>query len=77
MSIVGVLSFMFLFWQKYAFAIIGENVGEQFRAFLYKSILQKNIAFFDNRDNGPSVLTSMMASETSLINGVGSESLSP
>jgi ABC-type multidrug transport system fused ATPase/permease subunit len=76
-GVVGIISFGFLFWQKYAFGIIGENVGEQFRAFLYKNILQKNIGFFDDRENGPSVLTSMMASETSLINGVGSESIAP
>ena len=38
------------------------------RQVLYFSILQKNIGWFDNKDNGPSVLTSAMASETAIIN---------
>ena len=44
---------------------------------MYKSILRKNIGWFDLRENGASVLTSAMASDTSLINGVSTESLSP
>lgn len=36
-----------------------------------------NIGWFDERDNGPSVLTSIMATDTSVINGIGSESIGP
>ena len=39
---------------------------------LYKNILSKNIAYFDNKDNGVGVLTSIMASQTMLINGAAS-----
>jgi ATP-binding cassette, subfamily B (MDR/TAP), member 1 len=44
---------------------------------LYQSILRKNIGWFDDRENGVSVLTSAMAQDTSIINGVSSESLAP
>jgi hypothetical protein len=39
--------------------------------------LQKNIGFFDHPENGTSVLTSSMSSDTHLVNGVGSESIQP
>ena len=44
---------------------------------LYDEILSKNIGWFDLRENGVGVLSAAMASDTSLINGVGSESLGP
>jgi hypothetical protein len=47
------------------------------RKILYSNILQKNIGWFDDRDNGPSVLTSTIASDTALINGISTESLGP
>ena len=65
------------FFQKYSFGTLGNNVTMKIRTLLYLNILQKNIGWFDDRDNGPSVLTSTMASDTSLINGVSTESLGP
>jgi hypothetical protein len=47
------------------------------REALYTNILQKNIGWFDERENGPSVLTSTMSTETAVINGVGGESIGP
>lgn len=41
------------------------------------TILEKDIGFFDFRENNASVLTSAMAQDTSLINGASSESLGP
>lgn len=37
----------------------------------------KDIGFFDFRENGTSVLTSSMAEDTSIINGVSTESIGP
>ena len=47
------------------------------RTILYQSILEKDIGFFDYRENNASVLTSAMAQDTSVINGASSESLGP
>ena len=47
------------------------------REVLYQSILQKHIGFFDHKDNSTGVLTSAMASDTSIINGVSTEALGP
>jgi len=59
------------------FGFIGQNVTLKIRDILYLGILQKNIGFFDFRENNASVLSSAMASDTSLINGASSESLGP
>lgn len=77
MTIVAVIAGAGSFTQKYSFGNLGNNVTEKIRTLLYFNILQKNIGWFDDRDNGPSVLTSTMASDTSLINGVSTESLGP
>ena len=47
------------------------------RELTYYKIVQKNIGWFDFRDNGPSVITSSMAKDTSLVNGVSTESVGP
>jgi ABC-type multidrug transport system fused ATPase/permease subunit len=77
MVIIAVASGIGSYTQKYSFGTLGNNVTLKVRTILYSQILQKNIGWFDNRGNGPSVLTSIMAADTSLINGVSTESLGP
>lgn len=40
---------------------------------LYASILRKDIGWFDLQENSPSILTSVMAEDTTVINGVASD----
>jgi hypothetical protein len=47
------------------------------RKLLYLSILKKEIGFHDDRDNGSSILTSIMAHDTSILNGASTESIGP
>jgi len=56
---------------------LGSNVTLKIRELLYAKILEKNLGWFDHRDNSSGILTSTMASDTSLINGVSTESLGP
>jgi ATP-binding cassette subfamily B (MDR/TAP) protein 1 len=56
---------------------LGENVTLGVRELLYTNILRKNIGWFDLRENSTGVLSSAMASDTAVINGVSSESLGP
>jgi hypothetical protein len=44
---------------------------------LYDSILEKDIGWFDFPDNGVSVITSAIAQDTSLINGVATGAIGP
>jgi ATP-binding cassette subfamily B (MDR/TAP) protein 1 len=63
--------------KSFIFSYLGENVTFRIRQVLYMSILEKHIGWFDQQENQSSVLTSAMASESALINGVASESLAP
>lgn len=40
---------------------------------IYESIIRKNIGWHDEQDHSPAVLTSIMAEDTSQINGVAAE----
>lgn len=64
-------------FQKYSFGYLGNKVTQRVREALYINILQKNIGWFDQRDNGPSVLTSILSADAAAINGVGGESIGP
>jgi ATP-binding cassette, subfamily B (MDR/TAP), member 1 len=66
-----------IFFTKYSFGFLGNKVTLKVRELLYINILQKNIGWFDNRDNGPSVLTSILSADAAAINGVGGESIGP
>lgn len=77
MTIIAVVSGVTAYIKSVSFGRLGASVTIQIRRVLYESILRKNIGFFDDRDHGVSVLTSAMAQDTSIINGVSSESLAP
>jgi len=56
---------------------LGENVTLGVRSHLYDNILRKNIGWFDLPENGASILTSAMAQDTSVINGVSTGGIGP
>ena len=68
---------MTIVMSKYSFGYLGNKVTQKVREALYVNILQKNIGWFDHRDNGPSVLTSILSADAAAINGVGAESIGP
>lgn len=63
-------AFIFSFFQLTAFGVIGENVTLVMRKQLYASILGKHIGWFDEKDHSPGQLSSTMATEAQVINGV-------
>lgn len=77
MVLLASVVFVSYITKSYLFSFLGENVTLKIRQILYRSILEKNIGWFDEQDNQSSVLTSAMAQDTSLINGASSESLGP
>jgi len=66
-----------MFVQKLFFIRLSETVTFHMRYTLYDKILEKNIGWFDLRENAVGILSSAMAQDTSLVNGVSSESLGP
>jgi ABC-type multidrug transport system fused ATPase/permease subunit len=75
--VVSVSVFCSGFVQKILFSSLGEKVTIEIRMLLYKKILSKNIGWFDLRENSTGILSSTMASDTAVINGVGGESVGP
>ena len=73
MFICCLVSFVTGFCQKFLFGIIGENITINVRQKLYAAIIKKNIGFFDNRDNAPGVLNSVLASDVQALNGASTE----
>ena len=63
MVILGVVTFVTAFGKLMGFGIVGENVTLNMRKKLYYAILQKDIGWFDKRENAPGVLSSVLASE--------------
>jgi len=77
MAFIAVITFFAMFIEKYYALRSSELVTYHMRYTLYDSILSKNIGWFDLRDNGVGILTSSMAQDTSIVNGVSSESIGP
>ena len=74
---IGLAAFIGVTINKYSFGSLGENVTLSVRKDLYKAILRKDVGFHDDRENGTSVLTSAMAEDTALVNGISTESIGP
>jgi ATP-binding cassette subfamily B (MDR/TAP) protein 1 len=62
MFICAIVAFISGFTQKFGFGIVGENITLNIRSTLYSAIVKKNMGWFDQRDNAPSILTSVLAS---------------
>lgn len=75
MFISCLVSFVTGFTQKFLFGIIGENITLNIRDKLYSALVKKNIGWFDNRENAPGVLNSVLASDVQALNGASTEGL--
>jgi ATP-binding cassette subfamily B (MDR/TAP) protein 1 len=63
--------------KDFYFKSLGSNTTYYIRCELYAKIIQKNIGWFDDRDHSSGVLTSAIAKDTSILNGISTESLGP
>jgi ATP-binding cassette, subfamily B (MDR/TAP), member 1 len=67
-----VVAFCF-FVTKKAFSTVAENITINIRTNLYKSILVKHIGWHDDQQNAAGILSSILAQEVQLLNGVSTE----
>lgn len=74
---MAVVTLIFRSFRGILVGFIGQGITEKIRRTLYLRILEKDIGFFDYKENNASVLTSSMAEDTGLINGASTESLDP
>jgi len=79
MGIVGVAccTASGVFIKDLYFKKLGANTTYNIRKELYGKIIEKNLGWFDDRDHSSGVLTSAIAKDTSIINGISTESLGP
>ena len=75
MTVLAVATFLVSLLNKSLFGFVAENVTINLRRWTYKSILGKDVAWFDSKDNTPGILGSLLATDIGLINGVSSEGL--
>lgn len=75
MALAACVTFVFGFCQKAFFGLIGENITLAMRSSLYRAFLTKHIGWFDDRENAPGILTSALANDTSVLNGVSTEGI--
>lgn len=73
MFICCITSFVTGFTQKFLFGVIGENITLNIREKLYGALIKKNIGWFDNRENAPGILNSVLASDVQALNGASTE----
>jgi len=75
MTIAAVVMLCTGFSQKSLFGIVGENITKNMRRDLYYNIIRKHVGFFDNHDNSPSVLNTVLANDIQALNGASTEGL--
>jgi ATP-binding cassette subfamily B (MDR/TAP) protein 1 len=63
MFLCAVVAFFAMAIGKSLFGVVGENLTKSVRVELYKSLIIKNIGWFDLKENSPGILTSCLASD--------------
>jgi len=64
MATIAVVLGIFTLIGRMSYGLLGTNCTLSIRQLLYKSILEKNMGWFDESEHAVSVLTSAMASDT-------------
>ncbi|GFO24715.1 multidrug resistance protein 1 [Plakobranchus ocellatus] len=67
---LGVMSLITMFLQGYMFAHSGESLTTRLRDLTFRSMLRQDIAFFDHPKNSVGALTTRLATDASLVQGV-------
>lgn len=75
MLLAAVAAMIAAFLKRLCFGLVGETVTHQLRLDLFKKMLSQPKAWFDKPENSPSLLTTILETDTTLINGVNTQSL--
>ncbi|KAH9508579.1 ATP-dependent translocase ABCB1 [Bulinus truncatus] len=67
---LGVVSFITMFLQGYMFGRSGEALTKRLRDLTFRSMLKQDIGWFDDHKNSVGALTTRLASDASLVQGV-------
>ncbi len=75
MFFCAIVSLVAVFIVRFAFGVVGENITLNIRNSLYGSILKKDIGWFDRKENAAGIITTVLASDASALNGASTEGL--
>lgn len=76
-ALVGLVMFGAVFLRLYSFGQLAATVTEKVRLVLYRSILQKDMSFFDREENRVENLADALNSDAEILNGAGLERAAP
>jgi ABC-type multidrug transport system fused ATPase/permease subunit len=62
-----------VFLQKSVFYITGENLTFEVRSLLYKSLMHKQIGWFDRKDKAPGIISNILSEDITALNGLTTE----
>jgi ABC-type multidrug transport system fused ATPase/permease subunit len=74
---IAVVGALLISFSRLMFGMISYNITYDIRKRLYENILVKNIGYFDFPENSTPVLSGVMQSDTTIINGVATDSVPP
>ena len=63
------------FFQKYCFTNAGEHLTYDIRVLLFKSLIYKQVSWFDRKETAPGILTNILSEDISNLNGLTSETI--
>ena len=69
---MGIIGFL----NKYIYAFLGENLTFTIRNKTFTSIVYKHLAWFDNKERAPGILSNTLSEDITLLNGLTSETIS-
>jgi ATP-binding cassette, subfamily B (MDR/TAP), member 1 len=64
---------LFGFLNKYQFTYLGENLTFTIRKKVFTGIIYKHLAWFDNKDRAPGILSNVLSEDITLLNGMTTE----
>lgn len=64
---------LFAFFNKFQFVYLGENLTFSVRKQLFTGIIFKHLAWFDNKDRAPGILSNVLSEDVTLLNGLTTE----
>ncbi len=75
MAIISIFAGVNTYYYKYSFGIVGQGLTKQIRKITYSNILRKHVGWYDERENNPGNLTTMLQADVQSMNGVSQEGL--
>lgn len=63
------------FFQKFFFTYAGENLTYDVRSLLFRSLIYKQVSWFDRKEKAPGILTNILSEDITNLNGLTSETI--